>query len=368
VAGFVLDHGFQVFNPAYPAAKRAWDYGSLDLKSLNRGVEIATNSGRSITLAGSAANLRDLAGTLAVGLTGKIAAPWRMSAFAGYALTCAYDTPDRLRARKDVPLGVALGQWGLDRRVVDRLVVPFLSGVFGEADPLLVSRRYADLVLRTFVRGAPSVPSTGMKALPLALAQKLAPETLQHNVTVRNVAPGKVVAGADTFLAKAVVVATDPTTAAHLLPVLPEVRTNSLTTWYFTSTQTPAEKYLTVDARTGPRRLANVAVMTNAAPSYSQTGAPLIAATAVGYWSGERHAQLAAAECATLLNLTESGLDEIGRYPIQHALPRVRTPFPLRKPVDFGDGLFVIGDHRDTPSIQGALVSGERGAKAVLSR
>jgi hypothetical protein len=34
--------------------------------------------------------------------------------------------------------------------------------------------------------------------------------------------------------------------------------------------------------------------------------------------------------------------------------------------VDLGDGLFVAGDHRDTPSIQGALVSGRRAGDAVL--
>jgi hypothetical protein len=38
----------------------------------------------------------------------------------------------------------------------------------------------------------------------------------------------------------------------------------------------------------------------------------------------------------------------------------------LQRPVDLGDGVFVVGDHRDTPSIQGALVSGRRGAAAVL--
>jgi predicted NAD/FAD-dependent oxidoreductase len=37
----------------------------------------------------------------------------------------------------------------------------------------------------------------------------------------------------------------------------------------------------------------------------------------------------------------------------------------VRRPVALGDGVFVCGDHRDTPSIQGALVSGRRAAAAV---
>jgi predicted NAD/FAD-dependent oxidoreductase len=35
--------------------------------------------------------------------------------------------------------------------------------------------------------------------------------------------------------------------------------------------------------------------------------------------------------------------------------------------VRLASGLFVCGDHRDTASIQGALVSGRRAAEAVLA-
>jgi hypothetical protein len=41
-------------------------------------------------------------------------------------------------------------------------------------------------------------------------------------------------------------------------------------------------------------------------------------------------------------------------------------PGVLRKPVKLSGTLFVAGDHRDTPSLQGALVSGRRAARAVL--
>lgn len=43
------------------------------------------------------------------------------------------------------------------------------------------------------------------------------------------------------------------------------------------------------------------------------------------------------------------------------------TPDRLRRDTALGDGLFVAGDHRDTPSIQGALASGSRAARAVLA-
>lgn len=50
---------------------------------------------------------------------------------------------------------------------------------------------------------------------------------------------------------------------------------------------------------------------------------------------------------------------------IRHALPAHPAGQPLRQPVALGGGRYVCGDHRDTPSIQGALVSGRRAADAV---
>jgi Flavin containing amine oxidoreductase len=56
------------------------------------------------------------------------------------------------------------------------------------------------------------------------------------------------------------------------------------------------------------------------------------------------------------------------RHDIPGALPEQPAPLRTRQPVDLGDGLFVAGDHRDTASIQGALVSGRRAAAAVAAR
>jgi hypothetical protein len=57
----------------------------------------------------------------------------------------------------------------------------------------------------------------------------------------------------------------------------------------------------------------------------------------------------------------------VATYAIPDALPAMLPPLDVRQPVDLHDGLFVAGDHRDTASIQGALVSGRRAATAVLA-
>jgi predicted NAD/FAD-dependent oxidoreductase len=57
----------------------------------------------------------------------------------------------------------------------------------------------------------------------------------------------------------------------------------------------------------------------------------------------------------------------LASYPIPYALPAMPVPFELQRPVRTAGGLYVAGDHRDTSSIQGALVSGRRAAHAVLT-
>ena len=57
----------------------------------------------------------------------------------------------------------------------------------------------------------------------------------------------------------------------------------------------------------------------------------------------------------------------VAHHVIPDAVPATPPPLRLTRPVDAGDGLFVCGDHRDTASIQGALVSGQRAARAVLA-
>ena len=59
-------------------------------------------------------------------------------------------------------------------------------------------------------------------------------------------------------------------------------------------------------------------------------------------------------------------LEHLTSVTVTGAQPAATVPLQHRRPVDLGEGLFVCGDHRDTPSIQGAMASGARTARAVL--
>ena len=70
---------------------------------------------------------------------------------------------------------------------------------------------------------------------------------------------------------------------------------------------------------------------------------------------------------SAILGADASGWELLIRHDIPHALPAQPPPLSVRRPVRIQDGLWVCGDHRDTASIQGALVSGRRAAEAVLA-
>lgn len=51
----------------------------------------------------------------------------------------------------------------------------------------------------------------------------------------------------------------------------------------------------------------------------------------------------------------------------REAVPAMPPPHDLRRPVRLLSGLYVCGDHRDTSTVQGALYSGRRAARAALA-
>jgi phytoene dehydrogenase-like protein len=366
VDGCTVDHGFQLYNPAYPEGQRAFDLAALGLGTFRAGVEVVLPDGARVVLEDPRRGAGALPGTAVAALRGRAGVPWELAALAAYAARCATATPQALAARPDVAIGEALRGAGVRGAALERVVRPFLSGVLAD-ESLATSRRMVDPLLAAFVRATPGLPRAGMAALPAALAAGLPEGTVRTGVPVRALRTTGVETEAGALSASAIVVATAAPAAGHLLPGLAVPPMRALTTWWFTTgaLQPGAHRRLLVDGRPGPV-LANVAVVSDAAPSYAPAGRSLVAASAVGHHPGDAAATTARGHAAALLGLNPGDLEEVARHPIAEALPGIEPPTAQPLPVALGDGHFVIGDHREGPSIQGALASGRRGAAAVL--
>lgn len=106
-------------------------------------------------------------------------------------------------------------------------------------------------------------------------------------------------------------------------------------------------------------------VLSNATATYAPAGRHLIATSVVGPTAPPE--PTIRAELTRLYGRSTADWTHLTTVAIPEALPAAPPPQGrLRKPVALGEGLFVAGDHRDSPSIQGALTSGWRAAGAVL--
>lgn len=366
VDGFRLDRGFQLYNPAYPEGARVLDHDALDLKPFVAGARVVVErSGQRRVI--RVADPRRKPTWLLPSALALIGSPVSTARFGAYAASRVIRSVPSLQRDPDVTTEEALRRAGVDRALMETVLRPFLSGVFLEAD-LSTSRRFLDVVLKSFVRGTPGVPALGMQRIPDQLAAGL-DVRLNHRVGAVSARRVDVVDG-DAHPADAVIVATDPATAAGLLTDVRAPAGHSVTTWYYRP-DGPAEELadgqavLVLDAaRRGP--LVNTVVMSHAAPDYAPPGSALVAASALGVWETPLQDRAIREHLAWLYGVPTTGWDLIASYPIPYALPAMTVPFALQRPVRTADGVYVAGDHRDTSSIQGALVSGRRAAQALL--
>jgi len=159
----------------------------------------------------------------------------------------------------------------------------------------------------------------------------------------------------------AFVAATGPDAVA----ALERCAARGVTTVYHAAPDFPeATATLLLDEPSSP--VANSIVLSEAAPEYAPPGRALIATSMVhGSVPADVDGPEVRAALARLHGTDTTGWEQIAAYDLPRALPGMPVPHPLRKPVRVGE-VYVAGDHRDTSSIQGALVSGRRAATAVL--
>lgn len=356
VDGFRLDRGFQVVNTAYPALSDFVDVGQLDLGLFDHAVLVADDRGRHL--------LADPRHHLSLPPLGQLPVPVTgLAKLALLSLRLGYQDARKLREEPETTAAAYLSQ-RLDDPTVRTLVEPFLTGVFGYA-PLLTSSRVLAMIWRSFVRGRIGVPAAGMERLTEALARPLPPGCVYLDTPVIAVHGQSVRTAAGTVNARAVIVATDPAAAASLVPGLPVPPQRVLVTTYHAADEPPVHRPVLLLDGTGRSGIASSIVLTLAAPGYAPPGRHLIATTAPAEAGLDEPA--IRRHLAVLYGQPTGSWEHIRSVRAEPGL--VTAPPPagrLRKPVRLSDVLFVAGDHRDTPSLQGALVSGRRAARAVL--
>jgi flavin-dependent amine oxidoreductase len=354
IDGFVVDRGFQVLNTGYPRA------ADLDLAALDLGWFWP---GAVVRVDGRASRVVDPRRRPAAALDtarAPLGSPLRKAAIAAYSARAGYTPVPRLLREPETTAEERLRRAGVGDTALERFFRPFLAGVLLE-DRLETSSRYLDLLWRSFARGAIGLPARGMQSVGEQLAERVGAERVHLGVPVTAVDGDAVTTDAGRTRVDAVVVATDPATAAALVPGVTASAPRRVTTHLHVLPASPSGEPLLV-LGTPSGQLVNSVVLTDAQPAYSPDGRALVASSSL---TPTREADVRA-EIAALHGIGTGDLEHLTSVTVPQAQPAAVPPLRLRQPVDLGGGLYVAGDHRDTPSIQGAMASGARAARAVL--
>lgn len=362
--GFLLDRGFQVYLTAYPEGRRALDHRALALRRFIPGARV-WRGGKLHTVAdplrrpGQAlAHLFGPPGTFGDKLR---VLELRQAALSG-ELEDLWRRPQRASLRY-------LEEVGFTEEMVEAFLRPLFAGIFLERE-LATSSRFLEFVFRMFATGDTVVPERGMGAIPEQLASRLPAGVLRMRAPVGDVWGHRVrLADGELIEAKAVVVATDPSSAVGLLPGMLAPRMNRVTCLYFAAPEPPVEGPWLLLNGEGRGLVNNVAVMSEVSPAYAPAGQALVSVSVLGLpLAGEALDVRVRAELAQWFGPAVDTWRHLRTYSLSAALPAQppQALEPAHRTVRLSPGLYVCGDHRDNASIDGALGSGRRAAEAVL--
>lgn len=368
IDGFTLDRGFQILLTAYPQVKKRLDLPRLGLGHFASGALVRAPSGM--------ARLSDplrRPGDLLATLRSDVATPadkLRMAALV--ADVCARPARALLR-RPDMSTAERLRRRGFSDGFIEAFWRPLFAGI--QLDPgLEVSSRRFDIILRMLALGPTGLPREGIGAVTAQLAEGLRGSAGAVDVRlgspVATVTPGEVVlASGERLTGRAVVVATDGPSAHRLLGArVPDPGSRAAGACWFSVASAPVrERFLMLDGVSGGPAL-NAVVISEVQPAYAPAGRGLVVAAVPGprALSPGIGAEVTA-QLADWLELSPRELEPLRTDVIEHGQPLQTPPLPVRRRVELGDGLFVCGDHRDTATLQGAMFSGERTARAVIA-
>ena len=373
VDGFLLDRGFQVLFPAYPAIKQEIRLDALDVKAFDPGAMVWWEGKRyaladplrkpSLALASATAPLFRFKDKLLVGkLTAKIGT---------MSVEQIFRMPDK-------PMGVYLRQFGFSEAFLDRFMRPFFAGIFLERDMATSVRMFA-FVYKMLSQGQTALPGEGMGAIPAQIASDLEPGTLHLNAPVKElIRSGERVTGirlqdGTQISADVVVIATPADTAAQLtgLPI-PFHWRKSMTAYFALTEPLHRDKMLLLFPQSDAF-VNDAAIVSNAAPSYAPKGQHLLSTTIIG-----DHHELTDSEAAArvrrqlapcfpqsdpetwrLLKVYRNGWAQFAQPTgVWNELPANKTGVP---------GLILAGEITQSSSLHGALVAGQKAAGLALS-
>jgi len=341
IDGFTLDRGFQLVNANYPEIKRGNYLDGATFKVAPRSVGVSTTSG--IVKLGDPRNAPFSIFARATG-----------SLFAKAAFLRYLASSPKIDESVESHL-LRAGTADLYQKVLK----PFLQGVF-LAEPSQVSAVVGKEVITTFIAGKSGVPAAGVGQFVENMARQI--KDLRLNTQVEELLSDGVMTTSGKVLAEKIILATDLTTAGQLTGAKELGRLTGSTTWYHATEVPPSlNAQLIIDSENrGP--VVNSIVISNLSSGYAPKGQHLISSTTIKHSSESevrRH-------LAKMWGSSTENWRFLAKYEINSALPLFSPGFKKLEPTAKNTNLYSAGDYLESPSQNGALLSGRKAAEQLL--
>ncbi|MCU0574892.1 MAG: FAD-dependent oxidoreductase, partial [Syntrophobacteraceae bacterium] len=274
VDGFLLNHGFQVLQTAYPEAQRILDYSTLDLRAFRPGA-VFRIGGRFHTVADPLRAPGYFLQTLAAPI-GTWGDRLRM---ARLARRLSQMSSEQIFAGRDIPTQDFLKEEGFSDLMIQRFFKPFFSGVCLDPE-IRVSSHVFHYIFKMFAAGDVSIPARGMESIPRQMAGRIEPGRFRTGARVQAVEKGRVsLESGEDLMCRRVVLAVEAPEAERLLGLPRRTASYGERCLYFSAGKPPIrEPFLVINAE-GWGPVNNLCVPSLVAPTYAPRGRSLISVT-----------------------------------------------------------------------------------------
>ena len=348
VEGFILDRGFQVLQTNYSGVQQSFDLTALQLQAFDSGARlwIRTQWTSFLNPLRSGLKLLDLIPHVIsfndIFLLGRL---WFNLQWSADELVQSNESTSDM-----------LNRWGFSEAFQTKFIRPFFRGIYLD-EHLQQPASLFFFYMRQFLEGQVALPARGMGALADQLLESLPSESIRFGAEVIQLSSNKLeLKGGELLEFDRVIIALDPHAAAKLMHVaLPESVHLGSKTFYFSSPVREVQDTL-LHLIPGGANLLHYCFLSHVAADYAPKGKDLIQATSLDLGLEPEEALRLLAEYEDV-----QGLKFLKAYAIPRSLAKVGA-FDALKQTAASKGFILAGDYCEMPSLQGALVSGEKAA------
>ena len=356
--GYILDHGFQVLQTAYPEVQRSLQISKWDLSYFQSGAYVLNEGKFKPFLNPLKSPLLFLKNIDSAGATIfdflKLAWIWLKTQGSISPINSDPETTSELISR-----------YRFSEKFQRNFLRPFFAGIFLD-DQLSPPATLFFYYMKQFLEGKAALPKQGMGAIALDLASGIPKEKIMTGVWVTEI-KGKTLqlSNDETVHFDQLILATDPKQACELLKIdFPPQAHFGSKTFYFSmdkKLETPLPLIHLMPLHSSP--LLHFSCLSQVNPALAPEGKHLISATSLQMDLADKEV---AEELARVLDLSPNDFIFLKSFSIPHSLYKLGCFAEVCQKAE-AKNIMLAGDYTLFPSLQAALSSGRKAAEKIVA-